>query len=176
MWKKKENVIQYIYIHIYTLEIKDYENNSPQFRMITIPYLNNSLWWKPISLMVFGLPGYIYIYINIILYIIYIRILIYITTISKENSKGLPPRPPFVKVTFGRHFFHLTAWRPVWVLPEVTQISIRRQRLALHLFPWHLDLKHKGSEAEEFMKTLPHAFFLWKLIYQTMFQLVFSTM
>ena len=28
--------------------------------MIKIPYLQNSLWWKPIFLMVFGLPGVIY--------------------------------------------------------------------------------------------------------------------
>ncbi len=28
--------------------------------MIQLPYSRNSLWWKPIFLMVFGLPGYIY--------------------------------------------------------------------------------------------------------------------
>ena len=29
----------YVNIYIYTLEVKDYENNSPQFLMIKVPYL-----------------------------------------------------------------------------------------------------------------------------------------
>lgn len=36
---------------------KNIEKNSPQFWMLKIPYSKNSLWWKPICLMVFDLPG-----------------------------------------------------------------------------------------------------------------------
>lgn len=41
-----------------TLEVSDYENNSPQFWMRQVPYSRNSLGWKEnLFFMVFGLPG-----------------------------------------------------------------------------------------------------------------------
>ena len=78
--------IKYIYIWIiYTLEVQGYQNNSPQFGMIKVPYKKNSLWWKPILLMVFGLLGYTYIYIHI----------------YPLSSQGLgpPPNQPIIHVS-----------------------------------------------------------------------------
>ena len=51
------------YIYIYTLEVKNHFKNSPLALLFVNHYIDNGLFQKFDYLMVFGLPGYIYIYL-----------------------------------------------------------------------------------------------------------------